>query len=383
MGVNLVFTNGSRTITTTATVDLRTIVNPRDWISKDSVTELAFYEILDVREQTITLRTAFAGTTQTTTGLRKNVSVADDDALVTANCLGIEVSGEWIKTPAQAVRHLVLNDAGFSSVNEASFAKAGAECEFILSLPIPERIGDQRPLIKDVITKINESVFGSLYGNSAWQICYSILNQEKTSSLQSLKDDDVISFDVVSDQKIINAVKVNYRPYTDIYGGGAAFETYTQESDFVNRLIGIKNTEERTIYLYEDDKAKIIAQRILFFRSMSTCKVQVKAKLNLALTSVNDKMYIEFDRLFKRYGGKDRRKVGVVTSVKKNGLDTDVEFTDLGNIFNRVPAIAPNTVIDYATASRDDVVRWGFVLDNDTLTPDVSSEAEYGNNLIG
>ena len=116
---------------------------------------------------------------------------------------------------------------------------------------------------------------------------------------------------------------------------------------------------------------------------MSSCKVQVKAKLNLALTSVNDKIFLELDRLYKRYGGRDRRKIGVVTSVKKNGMDTDVEFTDLGNIFNRIPSIAPNTALAYASAERNDIVRWGYLLDNDTLTPDVLSEAEFGNNLIG
>jgi hypothetical protein len=109
----------------------------------------------------------------------------------------------------------------------------------------------------------------------------------------------------------------------------------------------------------------------------------VKAKLNLALTSVNDKIFIELDRLYRRYGGRDRRKVGIVTAVKKNGLDTDVEFTDLGNIFNRIPSIAPNTANDYASATRNEVVQWGYVLDNDTLTPLVSSELELGNNLIG
>lgn len=383
LGVDLTFTNASRVVTTVATVDLRSILKSRDWIRKNEITEATWYEVLDVSEQSITLRTAFTGLTETTSGLRKNVNVATDDSLVTVDCLGIEVDGEWIKTPSQAVRHLILNDAGFSAVNETSFNKALAECGFILSLAIPESLGQKSPTIKEVITKINESVFGSLYGNSSWAISYSILNSQKPEFSEVLKDDDILSFDVASDQKIINAVKVNYRPFTDIYTGGDGLEVYTQESDFVNRLIGIKNTEERTVYLYEDDKAKIIAQRILFFGSMSSCKVQVKAKLNLALTSVNDKVFLELDRLYKRYGGRDRRKIGVVTSVKKNGLDTDVEFTDLGNIFNRVPSIAPNDALDYATATRNDIARWGYLLDNDTLTPDVLSEAEFGNNLIG
>lgn len=383
IGVNLTFTASSRTVTTTATVDLRTILQTRDWIRKDSLLEPEWYEVLDVREQTITLRTPFIGTTQTTTGIMKNVDLIGDESLLTVDCMGMEVDGAWIKTPSDAIRHLVLNDALFPSVNEDTFSKAKAECDYILSLPIPISIGDKSPMIKDVITLINESVFGSLYGDSSWAISYSILNSKKPAALEVLRDDDILAFDVVSDQKIINSIKVNYRPFTDYFNGSPAFETYSQESDFVNRFIGIKNSEEKTLYLYEEDKAKIIAQRLMFFKSLSTCKVQVKAKLNLHHLTVNSKVFLDLSRLFKRYGGMDRRKIGNVTAIKKNGSDIDVDFTDLGNIYNRVPSIAPNDASDYASASRDEVAKWGYVLDNQTLTPDVSSEMELGNNLIG
>lgn len=383
IGVSLTFTNSSRVVTTAAAVDLRTILQTRDWIRKNSVTETTWHEILEVEEQAITLRVAFAGTTQTTTGLRKNVDLLDDDSLVTVDCIGMEHEGAWIKTPSDAVKHLIEYDAEFASVNEASFTKARGECGYILSLPIPLSVGDKSPEIKSVITLINESVFGSLYGDSSWDISYSIMNSRKPEGIEIMKDDDIISFEVTSEQKIINSIKVNYRPFTDIYTGSDAFEAHEHDNQFVDRLIGIKNSEEVTLYLFEEDKAKIIAQRIAFFRSLSTCKVMIKAKLNLALKSVNDKVFLQLDRLYKRYGGADRRKVGNITSIKKNGFEVDVEMIDLGNIYNRVPAIAPNTANAYASASGDEKALWGYVLDNDTLTPDVSSELELGNNLIG
>jgi hypothetical protein len=383
LGFNLTFTNGSRTITTATTLDLRTILNPRDWIRKNSVTETTWYEILDVREQTVTIRTAFTGATETTSGLYKNVDLIDDDSLITVNCMGMEFAGQWIKTPSDAVKHLIEYDAGFTELNDESFEKAKAECGFILSLPIPLNVGDKAPQVKEVITLINESCFGSLYGDSSWDISYSILNSKKPEEVDALSDDDIISFDVVSDQKIINEIKINYRPFTDYFTGEEAFETYSHESEFVNRFVGIRNAEEKTIYLYEEDKAKIIAQRMLFFRSLSTCKVQVKGKLNLATKSVNDKLFLNLNRLYKRYGGGDRRKIGNIVSIKKNGPDVDVDFIDLGNIYNRVPSIAPNDADIYADAEDSEIAKWGYVLDNDTLTPDVSSEFELGNNLIG
>lgn len=377
------WTNGSRVVTTAATVDLRSILKSRDWIRKDKVTEPTWYEILSVSEQSVTLRAPFGGVTETDTSIYKSVDYIDDDALITANCLGLDYSGVWVRRPAEAVRHLVLNDAGFPSVNELKFTEATNDCDFTLSMVIPETIGSESPKIKDVITKINESVFGSLYGDSSFNISYSILNAEKPELTEVLSDDDIISWDSSSTQKIINKVKVNYRPFTDRFNQEDGFKVVEYNSGFVDSLIGINNTLEKTIYLYEDSEALIIAQRLALFNSLSSTVVNVKAKLNLALKAVGDKMFLSLDRLYKRYGGRDRRKIGTITGIKKNGYDTDVQFVDLSNVYNRVPAIAPNTALDYSSGISDDIVRWGYIVDNDTETPDSTSELQLGNNLIG
>jgi hypothetical protein len=383
LGVTILFTNGSRLLETTSVVDFRSILKPNDWIRSSLITEPTYYEILEVKEQSILLRTAFSGITSTKAAKIKVIETINDNSIVTCNCLGIEVDGEWIKTPSDAVRHLVLNDAELTAIDEDSFIKANADCDYILSLPIPENMGESEPLIRDVVTKINQSVFGSLCGNASLDIAYNILNARKPQDTQILKDDDIISFDSSSTQRIINNIKVNYRPFTDIFSGESAFESYSKTSDFVNNLIGIKSSSERTLYLYEDDKARIIAQRILLFNSLPSTVVTVKAKLNLALLAVSDKMFLSLDRLYKRYGGKDKRKIGTITGVKKNGFDTDIIFTDLGNVYNRIPAIAPNDTLDYSAQIKDDLIRYGYILDNDVLTPDPTSEVSLGNNIIG
>jgi hypothetical protein len=386
VSVNLTFVNGLRDVTTTAVVDLRTIIKPRDWIRKNKLSETQWYEVLQVSEQKVTLRTVVTGISETISSQVKNVETIEDDSLITVNCLGmsdVTDAGNWIKTAADAVRHLVKQDAGFENVNEDSFTQAKVDCPYILSLVIPASIGDKSPTVKEVITMINDSVFGSLYGNKDMLISYSILNARKPQNLLPLEDHDIISWEVSSNQAIVNQVIVNYRPFTDIFTGDESKKSITFQSEFVDRLIGIKNTDERTIYLYEDDKALIIAQRIAFFKSLPTCKVTVKTKMSLALTSVNDKMYLKLDRMFKRYGGRDKLKIGIVTGTKKNGADTDVDFTDLGNIFNRIPAVAPSGTSSYNSGTRDEAAKFGYVLDNDTLTPDNTSEGELGNNLIG
>jgi len=385
LGVSCTFTNSSRSITTSAVVDFRSILRPRDYIRKNSILsgENVWHEILEVKEQEIILRSAFTGTTGSTTALIKAVDYINDDSLITVNCLGIESGGAWIKTPSDAVRHLILNDALFLSVNEDSFDKAKADCEYILSLPIPLSLAGSRSSVRDEITKINESVFGSLYGDSSNAISFSVLNSNKPEISSIIRDDDILSFDTVSNNKIANQIKVNYRPFTDTSNGEDATESTSYNSGFVDELVGINRTIERTIYIYEADKAEIIAQRIALFSSLSTTTVNIKAKMIFALTSVNDKIFLSLDRLYKRFGGGDKRKIGTVTSVKKSEYGVDISVTDLGNIYNRVPSIAPNTTLDYSGSSSDDKVQWGYIVDNDSLTPNALSEENLGCNIIG
>jgi len=385
-GVSITFTSSTSTLSTTATVDFRSILKPRDWIRKNSIIsgENTWHEILDVKEQSIILRSNYTGTTATTTALIKAVDYIQDDSLITCNCLGFEdASGAWLKTPSDVVKHLVVNDAGFSSINAPSFEKAKADCDYVVSLVIPDTIGSEAPSIRDSITRINESVFGSLYGDSSLSISYSILNAEKPDTTKVLKDDDVLSWDTQSKTEIYNNVICSYRPFTDTQNGQDTFETVTYNSGFVDKYVGLKNTLERTLYLFESDKAEIIAQRLALFFSLASTTVTLKGKMLFYLNAVNDKIFINFDRLFKRFGGNDRRKIGIVTGIKKSQTEVEVTISDLGNIFNRVPAICPNTAQDFALAKNDDKVLFGYIVDNDTLTPDAASEDALACNIIG
>jgi hypothetical protein len=72
-----------------------------------------------------------------------------------------------------------------------------------------------------------------------------------------------------------------------------------------------------------------------------------------------------------------------VSSVKKGQYDSEIVVNDMGNIFNRCPSIAISGTTSFSTASDDDKVKYGFILDSETLTPDITSEDELGNCLIG
>jgi len=379
------FTNGSNILTTAANVDLRSFLKTNDWIRSSSVSRPDWYEILDVSEQSIKLRTnvSVSGGPYTEGINYKSLDIIDENSLVTASCYGMEKNDTWIRTASDAVRDMIINDAGFSAVNESTFAEAKEDAPYTLSLVEPSEPGQDSPSVRDVITKINNSVFGSLYGDSTQNISYGVLDSRKPETIAPIKDDDILDFSVSTNQKIYNEVSLTYRPYIDIFSGQYTQKKISHNSGFVDDLIGIKNKLDKTAYLYKNEDATVIAQRFSLFGSMSVSTVTIRSKMNLSTTLVNDKVYLELDRLYSRYGGLDPRKLGIVVGVSRNGYNTDLTVSDLANIFNRVPSIAPNTTVDYTSSTDDDKIKWGYILSDDTYTPDETSEEGLGNFIIG
>lgn len=375
--------NPANMISTNDPVDLRTILKPRDWIKADNIAYPEYFEILDVSENQIILRTNFTHSAGKLHAYIKTPEYIDENSLITVDCLGIDDIGNWAKTAADSVKHILSEDCQFFTVNDPSFIKSNADCDYIMSLVIPEDIGNESPMVRDVINQINTSVFGALFVSRSEGISYSILNSVKPEITDQLKDDDILGFSVSTNQKIISDVKVNYRQFIDIYSGESATKTTTQTSDLVNKYVKILNKQEKTIYLYEDEKAEIMAHRILLFNSLSSLTVKIKAKMNLALVSICDKIYLSFDRLFKRFSDSQRLKLGIVTSIRRDGFGVEIEVNDMGNIFNRIPSIAPDTTPDYTSATDEDKIKWGFILDDATKTPDSTLENGLGSGIIG
>lgn len=385
--VQLDFTQGS-TIVKSASVyvdveyydkDLTTLFKPRDWIKIRSVNFPEWYEILSVRQTEITLRSPVI-TTSTNVCEMKSPEYISDDSLVTADCLGMD-TGDWIRSPAQAVKW-ILEKSGFTDFNSASFIQAEDDCQYTLALYYPETLGSEFPVVRDMITNINQSCFGSLFLDNDFKFTFNILNADKPEDLEVLRDEDIISFSVTTKNNIINSILLNFHPYVDTESGSETTKQMILNSDFVDEAVGKKERLTRTAYLYHEEDAKIVAERWLFFRSLNQTVVNVRSKLKLSGKSLNDKVFLDLSRLFKRFGGRDRRKIGIINSISKDGSDTEIEFNDLGNIFNRVPAICPDVTADYIEGT-EDVVRWGFITDNESETPDPESETGLGTNLIG
>lgn len=386
----LAFSNNDRYVSLPSgyIADLRTIVSPNDWIRRKNDNTLTWYEVLNVTQDTITLRTPYVGPSLTDRFVFKNVNTISDNSLILIDTYGKDsgegdLTGTWIKTASDVVKDLVVRDSGFTSINQETFDQANSDCDYLISMVIPESIGDETPLVRDVITKINDSVFGSLYGNSSQELCYSIVNTRRPPDALPIKDDDIISWNVSTSQNIISNVVINYSPFVDNITGENSFRTIEYSSDFVEQNIKIKNTKEKMCYLYFYRDAEVIAQRTAFYNSLSQSILTLKAKANFFSSSVNDRCYIELDRLYSRFGGVSNRKIGVVSGVRKNAYESEIIMNDLGNIFNRCPSIGPNNLVSFTESSEDEKIKFGYIVDNNTLTPDVNSEEEIGSNLIG
>ena len=389
LGFDVNFTNASRGVTVTG-FDMKTEIQSRDWIRSQDISHTTWYEVLDVvydndtTISTITLRTAYAGATGTYEAEKKNVDLVNDDSVVCVNGLGLERSGSWVKTASDAVKDILENDAGLTNIDTASFAEADSDAPFTLSYAIPESIGGANKQIKQVISDINESVFGSLVINNDFNLRYQALLPEKPSYLEELKDDDILGVSSIrSRNEITRKVNAKYSPFVDKFNGENAFELYEFESDFVDDLVGSLSEKDITLYLFSQDDATTIAQRYALYNSLSQSTVTVRGKLNLALKMLNDKMYLSLRRLYKRFGGRNRSKIGIINKVSNNGSEVTIEFNDLSNIFNRVANISDNSANDFTSADDSEKMIYSYIVDDETLTPDITSDDEIFQNIIG
>lgn len=383
LSITFQFVNGSDVVTALSTDrDLTNIFKPRDWIRSKDVTHQVWYEVLSVDQLQMRLRVPYAGSNFTSQLNYKSPDYVDDSSLVTANCIGMEDVGTWIRTPSQVVKQL-LNSANITALNTASFTEAESDCAYTMSLLLPQQPLAEMPSIRDAITLVNKSCFGSLYFDSEFNFTYKILNSDKPENLQSVKDEDILGFSVQTKNQILGTVKVNYRPFTDIVSGSDSFNQITTSSDFVAQTSEVKSEQTFTSFIFDAGDAQTIAERWRFFRSLSQSVVKVQAKTNFMLKSLNEPVFLDLERLYRRYGGNGRKKIGLINAVDKDGESSTITFNDLGNIFNRVGSIAPDTQVDYSFSNSDEIAKYCYIVDNVTETPNPSSEEDLGNNLIG
>lgn len=386
LGFSATFTNGTRSITTADTIDLREILKPRDWIRPSDLSYTTFYEILAVDEQEITIRTNFTDPTITDEAEGKKPNYIGDDTIISANVLGRTedgtAAGTWITTAAQAMRDLI-KEAGITNVNETSFTDGELANQHLISMALPFEPAGGQVTYKQVIDRLARSTNSVMTLDNDLQLKYKVLNAEWPDDPLEINDFDVIKWDIetISGKNIRNSL-VNYR-FQDI-------ERFTQESgnktvyfssDYVEKYVGTNNTDEVDIYLYNQDEAEIVAHRNTYLQTLGRSDISIETDLRLENVEIGDVIVLDFARMYKRFGDETtRKKAAIVIGKTLNGERTKLELTDFGNIFNRSSIITPNSAPDWTAASIDEKLKYGYITDEQGIVND--EEDTMGTHLI-
>lgn len=375
---NITFTSGSRSVTGSGTQFTKQL-EPGGWIR--SVGQFDFYEILSIESDTaLTLRTA-SGYTESDGGQylggRNFDPETDFISCEVTGTTSTDVSTGLLLSTASEVVQDILERGGITDLNQPAFDKARDVAPYLVGFVVPKKFEEQstRP-IRDVINEVNLSVFGSLVQNEDLELEYNILRPNKPPDALTLKESDIISFSLESNNdRVAKKAIVNYRFREYDFESGLELVPLIQEkmSDLGEFLVlSVQEKTINTVLFYEDD-ARILVNRWAFLLELGTNVIKIETKMQATRLQVNDIVKIEHEKLFERVGG-GRVKYAAVQGIRKNGLKVSLELDDLSNMFNRVAIIAENGSPDWSSSDMDQKAKHGFItdsfgmIDNDKLT---------------
>lgn len=377
IGSNVNFSSGSATVTGTGTV-FTSQLQANQWIR--STGQFDFFQILSIESDTsLTLRSN-ATYTQTDTGqyiadqaFNEGVDVLTCEIIGTT--LDNTSDGVLLRTASEIVKDVVTR-VGIINLNAVSFTQSKEAQPAYLGFVIPDKYSDTRqPKCRDIVNRVNLSVFGSLVQNENFEIEYNILQPRKPSSFITLREEDILDIDVESNNdRVVKSSLINYKNQEyNAESGIPSVATYSKDSDIGNWLVSSMNTKVVDTVLHREKDARLHANRWSFLLELATNTIKIKTKMQTSRLQVNDVVFIEHEKLFERTGG-GKRKFAAVTSVKKSGTNTDIELDDLANAFNRVCIIAPNDAPIFDESSDKQKAVNGFICDqyglinNDEIT---------------
>lgn len=383
-GTSITGTAGLKTITGIATFFTKQVA-PGDYIF---VLNLP-YQVWSIESDTLLIVNKNVTVTGTDTKPRilKPKYYERGETVVSIDCNGKSdtglATGALLQYGPKIVKDLLI-EAGLNSVIETtSFDTANDIAQHNLSVVIPDESGDtSTPETREVITKINQSILGSLFQNNDFELEYSVLDPSKHIGTNVFRESDVISFDIdIESKNTIKAANVDFlMKEHDFSSNDSSFLTFRTLSDEGEYLINTDREHSLKTYLTDINSGRIMSGRWTFLLSAGRSEITIKTKLLGALLHVNDKIELIHSKLFQRFGNLGNRKIGLVSSIKV-GLSTSViKMDDLGNAFSRVGTITENTANNYDLADIDEKNRNGFITSNTGLLN--SDPDTTGINLI-
>ena len=383
IGSSIVFSSGSRTVTGVGTV-FTSQLQTEQWIR--STAQFDFFQILSIESDTsLTLRSPATYSQSDTGQYISERSFEEGVDVLTCSIIGTTStdlnSGTLLRTASEISKDVVTR-VGITNLNAGSFSLAKDIQPAYLGFCIPDKYADTRqPKCRDIINRVNQSVFGSLIQNKNFEIEYNILQPKKPSSFMTLREEDILEIAIDSDNdRVVKGSLVNYKNQEyNAQSGIPSLASTSKTSDIGSWLVSSMNTKVVDTVLHESNDAAIHASRWAFLLELATNSIKIKTKMQTSRLQVNDVVYIEHEKLFERTGG-GKKKFAAVTSIKKSGTNTDIELDDLGNAFNRVAIICENGSDIFDDSTEKQKVTNGFVTDQYGLIN--NTENTHGLNLV-
>lgn len=343
---NLIFTNGSPTVTGT---DLTSYLKPGNLVSVVGREE--YFEVLSVDSSTqLTLRTPATFSSSFFKGLYKTFVLDPSNSVVTCDVLGRTddgtPSGNLLDTAPKVVQAL-LEDIGLGSIVDTSgFQVADNLAYQPIGLVVPSKAEDtDSPTYRDVFNRINPSVFGCVVQNNSFQLTYVVLQPDKKVTALRLQESDILDFKINSSgDKLTKTSKVFYRPMEYKFDTKKEGKFSQQKTSDLATYVVKTNRENtfETVLCDEVDAMRHSARWATILETATTSLI-VRTKLQAIDVEVGSVVDISHRKLYERYGSTGNRKLALVESVKKTGTGVELTLVDLSNSFNRIASITSET----------------------------------------
>jgi len=363
----LTFTSGSRSVS--GGTALTKQISPGDWIRNTG--QSAFFEVLKVVDDTTLLLRTSATYSVTGPAQKKSPEVySEGSSVLSCDCLGVtedgSTSGALLWKAPGIVKNLLERLNLSDSIDLASFALADQIAEQRIGIAIPTTYNDKKsPAARDVINRINQSVFGALIQDADFQLEYSIFSPRRPTSVLVLKEFDILKFSVESkSDNIVKVANVEYL-FKEYDPTSKAKVNYVASKTSKNSQFLAKTLKEKSFptVLVDAADAQILANRWAFILEVASSVLKIRTKLQAARSQVNDPVLIQHEKLYERVGSTSSRKVASIQSAKKAISGAEVELEDLANAFSRCSCIAADGGLPYDQAPETEKVLNGYITD--------------------
>ena len=385
------FTNGTFGVTKSATphttgetTAFTTQFRPGDYIQQPNGLWREVWYVID--DDTLVLAGLATQTADSENGLMKYVDYYQEGQnKIICDVRGTTsdgtVSGTWLRRAPEIVEN-ILTTNGLTDIDETSFDESNEQVPFDVGLVLPAGVGDKKsPTIRDALSQLSRSVFGTLLQNSDLDLAYSVIAADKVD-LETFDRSDIVDFAINSDSSklIKDAVVVYDKRELDFETLSTSDKIVTKTSEIGQYLLKLAREFRVNTNLVDSTAATIMAGRWAFLLELATSKLNTQMKLQGSQLSVGDAVQVNHPKLYERFGSDIKRRLGAVSLITRGATKSTMTIDDLSNAFSRVATIAVATAPDYVDANDAEKVVSGYITASNGLLD--SDPSTHGLNVI-